>query len=263
MVIAELVASLTANPYFTAGFGLVGVGSGMMVLKKSVQFATVFARRHYLVTLEVPSRDKSYHWLLQWITNHAKKTQHLSVETTFTQAENGSVTTKFDFIPSPGNHFFRYRNTWIQVERQREKTMVDLNSGTPWETVTLRTIGRDRQIFFDILEESRQMATAKQEGKTVIYTAWGAEWRRFGYPRRRRPLSSVVLDHGVAEKVVDDIQEFINNPAWYIDRGKRETRGGGCMCMRATLACGRCHHCYEALSAVSLLSRGNVVCFVV
>lgn len=53
-----------------------------------------------------------------------------------------------------------------------------------------------------------------------MYTAMGAEWRPFGFPRRRRPLSSVVLDVGVAERIVDDVKDFIGNPKWYTDRGK-------------------------------------------
>ena len=31
--------------------------------------------------------------------------------------------------------------------------MMNLHSGTPFETVTLTTIGRERQLFFDIIEE--------------------------------------------------------------------------------------------------------------
>lgn len=53
-----------------------------------------------------------------------------------------------------------------------------------------------------------------------MYTALGAEWRPFGFPRRRRPLSSVVLENGVAERIVDDVKEFIGNPKWYTDRGE-------------------------------------------
>lgn len=53
-----------------------------------------------------------------------------------------------------------------------------------------------------------------------MYTAVGAEWRQFGFPRRRRPLSSVVLDEGVSERLVQDVKEFINNPKWYNERGK-------------------------------------------
>lgn len=67
----------------------------------------ILFRRHYMTTLEVPCRDKSYQWLLQWITHRgAKKTQHLSVETTFQQIETGKITTRHDFIPSVGEHFF-------------------------------------------------------------------------------------------------------------------------------------------------------------
>lgn len=54
----------------------------------------------------------------------------------------------------------------------------------------------------------------------MMYTAMGAEWRPFGFPRRRRPLSSVVLDVGVAERIVDDVKDFIGNPKWYTDRGR-------------------------------------------
>ena len=64
------------------------------------------------------------------------------------------------------------------------------------------------------------MALQKQEGKTIMYTAMGAEWRQFGYPRKRRPLSSVILDHGIAQDILTDATEFIENPKWYSDRGR-------------------------------------------
>ena len=153
MGLKELVASLQDNPYFGAGFGLVGVGAGLAVLRRVNQFAMVAFRRHCMITLEVSSRDKSYQWLLQWISKHASHTKHLSAETTFQQLENGSVKTKFDFVPSPGIHFFRFGRTWIRVERNREKQMVNFQTGSPWETVTLTALGRDRNIYFKILDE--------------------------------------------------------------------------------------------------------------
>ena len=63
------------------------------------------------------------------------------------------------------------------------------------------------------------MALQKMEGKTIMYTPVGSEWRQFGYPRKRRPLSSVILDRGVGESILCDVQEFIRNPQWYTDRG--------------------------------------------
>lgn len=65
-----------------------------------------------MITLEVPCRDKSYQWLLQWITHKgARKTQHLSVETSFEQRETGHIKTRYDFIPSIGTHFIRLEIT--------------------------------------------------------------------------------------------------------------------------------------------------------
>ncbi|NWS79614.1 BCS1 protein, partial [Toxostoma redivivum] len=220
MPLSDFVLALKDNPYFGAGFGLVGVGTVLAAARKGAQFGLVAFRRHYMITLEVPSKDKSYQWLLNWVSHHAKHTQHLSVETSYLQHESGRVTTKFDFVPSLGNHFIWYRRKWIRIERSRETQMLDLNTGTPWESVTFTALGTDREIFFNILQEARELALQQQEGRTIMYTAVGAEWRQFGFPRRRRPLSSVVLDKGVSERLVQDVKEFINNPKWYNERGK-------------------------------------------
>lgn len=225
MPITDLFSSLSDNPYFGAGFGLVGVGAGLAALRRGAQVAQVLFRRNYMVTLEVPCRDKSYQWLLQWITKNAQNTQHLSVETTFEQLETGKISTFFDFVPSIGRHYFQYRGRWIRVERSREQQQMDIHMGIPFETVTLTTIGTDKSIYQTILEESRSLALQRHIGKTVMYTAMGHEWREFGHPRKRRPLSSVVLDNGQAERVLSDIRDFVASEKWYEDRGIPFRRG--------------------------------------
>lgn len=114
---------------------------------------------------------------------------------------------------------------WMLIERSREKSMVDLASGSPWETVTFTTFGRNRQLFLDILQEARDMALSKEEGKTLIYTANGFEWKEFGQPRARRPLSSVILDKDHAERLANDLKEFLANQSWYRDRGAEGING--------------------------------------
>ena len=139
------------------------------------------------------------------------------------------------------------------MERSREKQIVDFSTGSPWETVTLTALGRNRQLYTHILDEgqnhgdytahlvagvllslskstslsyththstqARKMALQRMEGKTIMYTAMGSEWRQFGYPRKRRPIDSVILDRGIAENILSDVREFISNPQWYMDRG--------------------------------------------
>lgn len=66
---------------------------------------------------------------------------------------------------------------------------------------------------------ARDMAIKQNEGKTIMYTAYGAEWRQFGNPRKPRPISSVVLDRGLSDKIVKDVKDFMENPEWYSSRG--------------------------------------------
>ena len=98
--------------------------------------------------------------------------------------------------------------------------MVDLKKGSPWESVTLTTLSRDRHVFNELLTEARQLAIELQEGKTMVYTCWGLEWRPFGQPRRKRPLHSVILDKGVKEQLVTDVKDFLSASKYYYERGK-------------------------------------------
>lgn len=78
-----------------------------------ISIIVIFHRRHCVTTVEVTCKDKSYGWLLAWITQKgARKTQHLSVDTSFVESVSGKVTTKYDFQPSVGEHLMKFRGTW-------------------------------------------------------------------------------------------------------------------------------------------------------
>ncbi len=97
---------------------------------------------------------------------------------------------------------------------------MDLHSGTPWETLTLTTLSSFRDVFPQLLSEARALAESSTEGKTVVYTAWGVEWRPFGKPRRRREMGSVVLADGVSERIEKDLRGFLGRGRWYAERGE-------------------------------------------
>ncbi|PVU93536.1 hypothetical protein BB561_003210 [Smittium simulii] len=233
----------SGNPYFSAGFGLIGVGAVLAVLRQGSRKAAAFTRRQLLVTLEIPSKDKSYQWILAWLSDQQKlkssskkrifskiiqnatKPRHLAVQTTFKQHDNGSVAANFSFVPGPGKHLFNFNNRWIQVDRVRETKMLDLTNGAPWETITLTTLNKDRDIFNTILYNAQKKAIEQQKGKTVIYTSVGPEWRPFGPPRKKRVLSSVVLDNNISEDILSDVKDFIKNGKWYEERGIPYRRG--------------------------------------
>eukprot|EP01117_Protostelium_nocturnum_P018568 TRINITY_DN7797_c0_g1_i1.p1 TRINITY_DN7797_c0_g1~~TRINITY_DN7797_c0_g1_i1.p1 ORF type:complete len:523 (-),score=103.71 TRINITY_DN7797_c0_g1_i1:60-1628(-) len=221
-----VLSTLFSNPLFSAGFGLLGVGTGLALLRSAWKYILLYGRRNFLISVEIPSRDKSFGWFMEWTSSReGSNTQHVSVETNFTQFENGEINTKIQLVPSTGTHWIKFKGKWIQVERVREKNVVDMTSGNLWESVTLTTIGRSRKIFEEILEEAKTFCTQKEEGTTVIYTSAGGDWRRFGFPRKRRPLNSVILDEGKTDRILKDAQEFLNAGKWYIDRGIPYRRG--------------------------------------
>jgi len=224
--VPEPLQPLFENPFFSAGFGLVGLGSIMALGRKGFQTSLIQARRYFFVSVEVPSKDKSYHWLMEWLAlKKGTNTRHVSVETTFHQHESGDIVSKINFVPSVGTHYVMYKGRVIKVDRTREKNVIDMNSGNLWESITLTTLGTSRDIFHRLIEETRVMALDKEEGKTIIYTSVGTDWRRFGHPRRKRPIQSVILDTGVSDAIIADVKKFLANANWYNDRGIPYRRG--------------------------------------
>jgi mitochondrial chaperone BCS1 len=213
-----------------------------------------------LVDVEINIKDDSYPWFLHWMTLHQRSQlvqnggrsahlstrgppevkaglmesilrrftpgmRHLSIQTEKLELPNGAIHTQFVLIPGPGKHVLRYGKAFILVNRVREAKARDHMTGKPWETITLTTLYSHRHIFESLFKEAHDMAARSQEGKTVIYHARVAQWERFGQPRRKRPLESVILDAGVKERIVADVRDFLASAQWYYDRGIPYRRG--------------------------------------
>lgn len=214
------------NPYFAAGGGLMILGTGLALARQGIIRSSSFIYRQMLVDLEIPSKDKSYLWFLEWMSKYKhRSSRHLSVETNFIQHNNGSVSTKFSLVPGPGKHLIKYKGAFMLINRERSGKLIDMTNGAPFETVRLTTLYRDRNLFFDLLDEAKKLAIKIREGKTVIYTSFGPEWRPFGQPRQKRLLGSVILDKGIDTMILDDVKDFLNSGEWYHNRGIPYRRG--------------------------------------
>lgn len=98
--------------------------------------------------------------------------------------------------------------------------------GRPFETLSLTTLARDKHLFPVLLDEARQVFSKAEEGAMVIHTAMGTSWERFGPPRSKRELESVILDDGVSERIEKDIRAFMARSQWYRDRGLSQQFNG-------------------------------------
>ncbi|KAI0807354.1 BCS1 N terminal-domain-containing protein [Fomes fomentarius] len=200
--------------------------------------AATTLRRQMLVSLEMNNKDPAYDYFLTWMAAQSARTRagaapwtsafrshQLGVQTLHEQRKNGSASVLFKLVAAPGTHYLRYGKIWMQVKRDRETKSSNLMTGIPWETITITTLSRDRGIFTQLLSEARDLAMRGQEGKLVINIPWGIEWKPFGQPRRKRPIRSVVLKEGVAQKIEADVKAFLQRRQWYADRGIPYRRG--------------------------------------
>jgi hypothetical protein len=105
------------------------------------------------------------------------------------------------------------------------------------------------------LAQARLTAANKDKSRTVVYVGdqYG-NWAR-STARSIRPLSSVILEEGVEEKLVRDAKDFLRSAKWYSDRGipyrrgyllhgttvRPRSRAVVCVCV----VCVRCVRCYS------------------
>ncbi|KAF2167252.1 hypothetical protein M409DRAFT_22679 [Zasmidium cellare ATCC 36951] len=243
----SILSQLLENPFFTAGFGLAGLGAALRYGSIGLRRTAELIRHRMLVDLEITRHDESYNWVLNWMTNHYSQSlapqgkkqvgalesllrrftpglHHLQIKTQVSRTASGSQQTAFALVPGHGRHILRYKNAFLAVNRERVGKSFDSN-GQPFETVKLTTLYYYRHIFEDIFREAHHMALQSTEGKTVIYTSRNVTWEKSGEPKRRRPFDSVVLQKGLSDKILNDVNEFLNARTWYLDRGIPYRRG--------------------------------------
>ncbi|KFA63927.1 hypothetical protein S40285_03763 [Stachybotrys chlorohalonatus IBT 40285] len=231
------INALVDNPLFAGGIGLASIGAAAAFARKGAVVAIGIARRRLLVNVEISKQDPAYPWILAWlsqprqnpgfIASRLTRIHNLSVTTTTASkgpGTNGPSNAHFFLQPGYGRHIVRHGNAYIAVNREKHNT-ANMNTGEPHEIVQLTTLWAHRHVFEAVFGEAHRLAAKANEGKTIVYSARGMEWAPLGDPRKKRPLGSVILDDGVKESIVADVQDFLSRHQWYVDRGIPYRRG--------------------------------------
>ena len=215
------------NPYFSAGFGLIGVGAGLAILRRGVTHLSSFVRRRLVCSLELNSRDPLFNQVLANLSKRIDNSGRFLNANHFMASWNNKHGS-FLLHPGQGTHLISYYGKIIKVERNRERAPLEVTS--PFETLTLSWIdsfprSTAKTLASEILREAKQLSEEAERGKLLVYTNFANEWRVFGSPRRKRPLESVILSEGKKELLLEDLKKFLANSKWYYDRGVPYRRG--------------------------------------
>lgn len=205
------------NQFFSAGLGLFGIGTGIAILRQSfIKFAHLLSNR-YVTSLEITSKDPSYGWILNFIGNNCKlHSRNFSLTTSF----KGSNSVDFHFTPSIGSHYLQFKHNWLKFTRTRQSSIVDLATGQPFESITISTLGKEKtELLKEILSGAQKESNLDFKDSVTVYTSFAHEWRIFGSPKRARNLESVILQGGVSQRLLADVNEFLSSSEWYYRRG--------------------------------------------
>ncbi|KAG0018338.1 hypothetical protein BGZ80_007298 [Entomortierella chlamydospora] len=232
--VGKLVSSATEkiglgdNQFAAGGFQLALIGGILAGIRVLGSHAIEYLKKQIVVTAEFDSRDESYSWILNWLSDHpySKKATQFSVSTTIARGAqkingeggDGAVAATY-FLPAPVALVLPTR------ERVRPSGSTVATSGAAVENITISTLGRSRKLIQSLILEAQLKFIERDKSRTVIFQAdqYGA-WRRTK-SRPKRPLDTIVMDPKLKNYIVEDAKEFFASESWYSERGLPFRRG--------------------------------------
>ncbi|KAI8985570.1 P-loop containing nucleoside triphosphate hydrolase protein [Trametes punicea] len=127
------------------------------------------------------------------------------------------------FVPSLSKTYsVWYRGRYMTVRRE----MRDKGSYIrPGQYLELRVLCRDPRLLRDILVEARREYQQASQNAINVHVAESSDRWKHVATQEKRPISSVILDPGVLELVLEDARDFLQSRKWYADRGIPFRRG--------------------------------------
>jgi chaperone BCS1 len=108
------------------------------------------------------------------------------------------------YAPWEGAFFFWYKNHLLSYQT----TLVDLGFHKE-ELISITCVGRSSKILKCLMEDCRLIYLAGLKSKTAIYGHRGDHWKK-EKAVYARPLSTVVLDKEQKDRVMNDVQKFLD-----------------------------------------------------
>ncbi|KAG6040256.1 hypothetical protein E4U41_001092 [Claviceps citrina] len=185
--------------------------------------------RHFFANTNVNSRNRcmylySFHETDDESSDDEGQDAHVDAMTGASSSQKQAL----HYTPSFGIHFFWYRMRPLTFERvlNRDKS-INLNTYEK-EELRISCFGRNPRILKELLLEARQLHLKRDDRKTIIFRANMMEnyWQRC-MSRLNRPFSTVILDEGVKQGLIDDAADYLNpnTRRWYANRGIPYRRG--------------------------------------
>jgi len=197
-MIETLLDFAKTNQLLAAGIGTVGFGSVMYFLRSLPGRALGIINRLFTLELAIDSDSPLYYEVAALLSRH-----RLGMLRNFTTGHDGEI------VAGYGHSVGRFRNCFFTFSRTRVE-----DKTRRVEQIALRLYSRDVRVLDTLLGEARHPS---DQDKIKIFTGshyWGSPVRK-----RKRSLDTIFVNGDAKQAIIDKIEWFFANEAWYEQRG--------------------------------------------
>jgi mitochondrial chaperone BCS1 len=223
--LADLLRTQLENQFVSGGLllGLIAAVAASMRGLPAMVWNQL--KRAVLMTVVIDSRNDLFNAAIAWLDRApaGKSSRLVTVVVSSVDEKSGDVARSLPrllYSPAPGLHIFWHagRLMWIERDIQMNLHVV--------ETLRISSLFGARQEIERLLQEMLQAAYGALADQTVLWTVdrWAENWVRAD-AKRRRPLNSVVLQKGVRQDLLADVNQFFASRERYADLGIPWRRG--------------------------------------
>ncbi|KIK99391.1 hypothetical protein PAXRUDRAFT_533084 [Paxillus rubicundulus Ve08.2h10] len=227
------------------GMKLVVLGGTVETARRVSSSAWSHFVNSFFLTAHFSEEDYPYDWLMLWLSRRPEWQRSREFETTtrtstpgfsgtrtadnsFGDEEEdgdeegppGKVKTRVVFQPTfDTTHTIYYRGHWLRVRRTKK------TDGSGCEVLSISVVARNNTILKQLVLQAKKEYEAEAIHRIQIYFADSHGSWRWTDSRHKRPMSSIVLNPGVKEMLLNDTRDFLKSEKWYADRGIPFRRG--------------------------------------
>ncbi|KAF7309891.1 Mitochondrial chaperone BCS1 [Mycena indigotica] len=235
---SSLVAFLFSFRALTDWLMLIVMGGAVESLRRLLFQLYFKIIASFWITASFNQDDSSYDWMMVWLSKKSSwnTVRQVDISTRSFGLNSNAVIVpgeeedlsmlagrKIAYLPSPTLTFsLWYHRHYITINRIQTQTGW---RGSQEETLQIRILARTHSVLNELLLEAKREYLAAQDQSVNIYVSDSNNSWRHVASRPKRSLSSIILDPGVSELLVDDARDFLESKSWYAARGIPFRRG--------------------------------------
>lgn len=215
MIIPQNISGLNV---ILIGAATATIGSILVQLREYPKKVIDFILERFTFVATIYQFDSFYRIVEEYMNlRHKNSFSNISINTAFTKDDN--KVDKFAISHLRGTVFIKHKGKIIRIIKEREKFensnqaiggYVDYYCFKGWKA---------RNQILDLINEML-LSHKEENSKDKIRVYSNDSWCWFEVNiLKTKPVQSVILDQGIKDVLISDIQEFLNSEAWYSERG--------------------------------------------